>query len=84
MGAQASSLSSRAAKASKKREICSSETAPMRSKATAARETAALATAWAEAGTCSRSPVSWTTSNRSPARKARASSSGTTATRSPP
>ena len=54
-----------------------------RTRSTASSTAAAAAACWA-AGTCSRSPVSWTTISRSPAVKAAARAAGTAVTRLPP
>ena len=84
-GPATSSSARRPANCSKKSLICSSSSSvPARRRRRRRRRPRVRAAAWSAAGTCSRSPVSCTTTRRSPARNAAASSAGTVVTRSPP
>jgi hypothetical protein len=83
-GANASSSTSRDAKASKKAVIWSSEQADNSVKASIAAPTAAATSSCSAAGMCSRSPVSCTTTRRSPSTNAAANAASTDVIRSPP
>ena len=77
IGTAVVSSARRSAKRSKSSVICSSVQPLSAPNAAAAAVTASAAAACADAGMCRRSPVSWTTSSRSPGTNAAASASGT-------